>query len=125
MENYKGNTSNKDDLTDSSYFYKGEQDDDDFEKLRVKQITGSYNIELEKVDSKNNVTKLNGAEFSWKLPGSAETKTGTTANGKITLGTVSITDTANKDEITVTETKAPEGYKKLIDSVTVEITKGT
>ena len=125
MENYKGNTSNKDDLTDSSYFYKGEQDDDDFEKLRVKQITGSYNIELEKVDSKNNVTKLNGAEFSWKLPGSAETKTGTTANGKITLGTVSITDTANKDEITVTETKAPDGYKKLIDSVTVEITKGT
>ncbi|MFR2571586.1 MAG: SpaA isopeptide-forming pilin-related protein, partial [Clostridia bacterium] len=125
MEKYKGNTSNKDDLTDSSYFYKGEQDDDDFEKLRVKQITGSYNIELEKVDSKNNVTKLNGAEFSWKLPGSAETKTGTTANGKITLGTVSITDTANKDEITVTEKKAPEGYKKLIDSVTVEITKGT
>ena len=125
MENYKGNTSNKDDLTDSSYFYKGEQDDDDFEKLRVKQITGSYNIELEKVDSKNNATKLNGAEFSWKLPGSAETKTGTTANGKITLGTVSITDTANKDEITVTETKAPDGYKKLIDSVTVEITKGT
>ena len=32
MEDYTGN-GNKEDLTDSDYYYKGEQDDDDFEKL--------------------------------------------------------------------------------------------
>ena len=35
MSNYKGNTSNKDDLTDSKYHYEGQQDDDDFEKLVI------------------------------------------------------------------------------------------
>ena len=33
---YKGNTSNKDELNDSTYHYEGQQDDDDFEKLVVK-----------------------------------------------------------------------------------------
>ncbi len=33
MEDYKGNISNKDDLADNGYFYEGQQDDDDFEKL--------------------------------------------------------------------------------------------
>ena len=32
MSDYRGN-GNKEDLTDSNYYYKGEQDDDDFEKL--------------------------------------------------------------------------------------------
>ena len=36
MENYKGNEANKDNLSDGEYYYKGEQDDDDFEKLYVK-----------------------------------------------------------------------------------------
>ena len=35
MQNYKGNTDNKNDLTDDKYHYKGEQDDDDFEKLVI------------------------------------------------------------------------------------------
>lgn len=34
-DNYSGNTSNKDDLTDSNYYYKGLQDDDDFEKVVI------------------------------------------------------------------------------------------
>ena len=38
MENYKGDTSNKDDLADSTYYYKGEQDDDDFEKIYFKKF---------------------------------------------------------------------------------------
>ena len=44
MENYKGNESNKDDLTDSDYFYKGQQDDDDFEKLIV--MPESFDLKL-------------------------------------------------------------------------------
>ena len=38
----------------------------------------------------------------------------------LNLGTVQITDVANKDTITIEETKAPEGYNKLIDSITLE-----
>ncbi len=39
MENYKGNDTNQSNLDDSNYFYKGEQDDDDFEKLTVIAMT--------------------------------------------------------------------------------------
>ena len=39
MENYKGNSSNKTDLTDNTYHYQGEQDDDDFEKLLIEPET--------------------------------------------------------------------------------------
>ena len=35
MSNYKGNSNNKEDLTDSKYHYEGQQDDDDFEKLVI------------------------------------------------------------------------------------------
>ena len=34
-DDYKGNSENKNDLTDSNYFYKGLEDDDDFEKVVV------------------------------------------------------------------------------------------
>ena len=48
MENYKGNTSNKDDLTDSNNYYKGQQDDDDFEKLVIEPIEKKFDLELVK-----------------------------------------------------------------------------
>lgn len=35
LESYKGKETNKDDLTDSNYYYQGQEDDDDFEKLKV------------------------------------------------------------------------------------------
>jgi len=35
LPDYKGNTTNKDQLSDEEYHYKGEQDDDDFEKLTI------------------------------------------------------------------------------------------
>ena len=43
IENYKGNN-NKEDLTDSNYYYKGEQDDDDFEKLVL--LPESFDLKL-------------------------------------------------------------------------------
>ena len=46
MENFIGNKSNKTDLTDSEYFYKGEQDDDDFEKLVIKPIIKKFDLAL-------------------------------------------------------------------------------
>jgi len=48
MENYKGNTENKDELGDDNYFYKGEQDDDDFEKLLIKPVKKVFDLELVK-----------------------------------------------------------------------------
>ena len=54
MEDYKGNTSNKDDLSDSSNYYKGEQDDDDFEKIYVK----TFDLSLRKF-----ITSVSGTEL--------------------------------------------------------------
>ena len=122
IENYTGN-GNKSDLTDSNYYYKGQQDDDDFEKLITKQITGSYNIQLEKVDKDNNSTKLSGAVFSVTLPGQSATNKTTGANGLVDLGTVNITDVNSTDTITIEETKAPDGYNKILDTMKLSVTK--
>ena len=123
MTDYKGNTSNKTDLTNTNYFYKGEQDDDDFEKLITEAITGNYQVQLEKVDKDTIAKKLQGAEFEVTLPGKTkETKT-TNENGIIDLGTVEITEIANKDTITIKETKAPEGYNKILDTLEIEVEK--
>ena len=46
MQNYKGNTSNPDDLSNSDYFYQGEQDDDDFEKLVIMPIEKKFDLAL-------------------------------------------------------------------------------
>ena len=52
MEKYKGNTENKEDLSDKDYYYKGEQDDDDFEKVYVKTFDLSLRKFIIKVDGK-------------------------------------------------------------------------
>ena len=45
-ENYKGNQNNQEDLTDSTYFYKGQQDDDDFEKLVIMPVEKIFDLAL-------------------------------------------------------------------------------
>ena len=46
MEKYKGKTDNKDDLSDKDNYYKGEQDDDDFEKLVLKPVVKKFDLAL-------------------------------------------------------------------------------
>lgn len=46
MQNYKGDTSNPEDLSRSDNFYKGEQDDDDFEKLVIKPVEKIFDLAL-------------------------------------------------------------------------------
>lgn len=46
MQDYKGNSSNKPDLTDSNYHYAGEQDDDDFEKLVIMPVEKVFDLAL-------------------------------------------------------------------------------
>ncbi|MCI8411515.1 MAG: hypothetical protein HFJ40_03590, partial [Clostridia bacterium] len=59
MENYTGNN-NKSDLTDSNYYYKGEQDDDDFEKLVL--LPESFDLKLIK-----RITEVNGQKVPERI----------------------------------------------------------
>ena len=47
MDSYKGNGSNKSELNDANYFYKGQEDDDDFEKVRVR-VKKEFDLALRK-----------------------------------------------------------------------------
>lgn len=50
--NYSGNNENKEDLNDNEYYYKGREDDDDFEKVEVEGKT--FDLSLQKF-----ITKIN------------------------------------------------------------------
>jgi len=59
LPDYKGNESNKSILTDKDYFYKGQQDDDDFEKLILEQ----FDLALRKF-----ITKVNETPVTNRVP---------------------------------------------------------
>ena len=65
MSAYKGNNSNKDSLSDANYFYQGEQDDDDFEKLILKGA--NFDLSLRKyiteVETKNDDGETNQKKY--------------------------------------------------------------
>ena len=119
MENYKGNNSNKEDLSDSNYYYKGQQDDDDFEKLVIKkQNEGLYNVVLIKQDSKGN--QLN-EQATFDVNGQTKNVTGKleiASNVQITSANVSTADT-----YVIKETVAPISYTKFNGTITVTVTK--
>ena len=54
LPSYKGNSKNKSDLTDSTYFYEGQEDDDDFEKLILPAKDKAFDLSLRKF-----ITKIN------------------------------------------------------------------
>ena len=66
MADYKGRESNKDDLTDSNYYYEGQQDDDDFEKLIL--MPESFDLKLIKritaVNSQNVTERIESIDVS-------------------------------------------------------------
>ena len=106
------------DLTNKDHYYEGQEDDDDFEKIVIKPITGSYNITLikedasgEQLDSKATF-EVNGVEKE--------------VIGKLTIAeNVRITreklETA--DIYTIKETKAPDGYCEFIGTITITVNK--
>ncbi|MBQ9658377.1 MAG: hypothetical protein IJV31_06390 [Clostridia bacterium] len=86
--------------------------------------TGNYNIQLEKVDSLNNATKLQGAEFEVKVNGGTAQKLTTDENGQLNINDINLT-AVGKQTITIKETKAPNGYNKLLTGdLTIEATVG-
>ncbi|MGN1331116.1 MAG: collagen binding domain-containing protein, partial [Clostridia bacterium] len=121
-EEYKGNTQNQDELTDDVYYYKGHEDDDDFEKIIIPGPEGEYNIELLKVDSNNNAIRLQDAEFKITLPDGSTQINKTDATGIIKIENIEITQTGT-DIITIEETNPPKGYNKLTDTLTLTVNK--
>ena len=126
--NYNDRDSSPDDVNKDDYKPtnpedgRGEQDDDDYEELKVPVAEGTYTIRLQKVSSANANTKLPGAEFSVELA-NGTTKNVTSTSGYVTIAeNIAITG-AGTDTIKITETKAPGGYNKLINELTVNLTK--
>ena len=46
MSEYKGDSNNKSDLADKDNYYKGQQDDDDFEKLIINPVEKKFDLAL-------------------------------------------------------------------------------
>ena len=117
MENYTGKEEHED-LTNPEMYYKGQQDDDDFEKLILEKAEGNYTIDLVKQDGETK-DKLSGAIFNVN----GEDKTATNVDGVINLGTVEITNTETPDVYVIKETSSPEGYNKFEGSIELSIAK--
>ena len=80
LPNYKGNESNKNDLADKDYYYKGQEDDDDFEKL----IVENFDLALRKFIVSVNDEELKNSDGTYvREPVVDTSKLGTTdENGK-------------------------------------------
>ncbi len=61
LPDYKGNSANKSDLSDSTYHYQGQEDDDDFEKLKV--TTPEFDLALRKF-----ITHIDGKAVTSREP---------------------------------------------------------
>ena len=59
LEEYKGKSTNSSDLNKSDYYYEGQEDDDDFEKLVIKE----FDLALRKF-----ITKVNDTEVTTRYP---------------------------------------------------------
>ena len=85
------------------------------------KITGSYNLQLVKVDGLNQAT-LEGAKFTVKINDGEAVEYTTDQEGKITINSIDITQIGT-DTITINETQAPTGYNKVIGELQVNVTK--
>ena len=73
LPGYKGIESNKTDLSDKDYYYAGQEDDDDFEKV----ILEKFDLALRKF-----ITGVNDTEVTNRIPQVDTSKFGTIVNGK-------------------------------------------
>ena len=87
MSNYTGDSNNKTDLTDSTYYYKGQQDDDDFEKLVIEPA--AFDLKLIK-----RIVEVNGIKVPERIENVDITAL---VNGTATTATY----TVNKEPVAV------------------------
>ncbi len=90
--------------------------------LNNTKITGSYNLKVIKKDSKTQENLAN-AEFNINVNGADKGTVNTNQNGEISIENIPITDINSKDTITVTETKAPDGYIGFNGKINITVTK--
>ena len=118
MSDYTGNN-NKSDLSDSNNYYKGQQDDDDFEKLIInKQNAGSYNLVLVKEDSK-------GEQLNSKATFTVNNET-KDITGRLTIASnkaINENNVKTPDTYEIRETVAPDGYCKFDGKIIVTVNK--
>lgn len=81
LPEYKGKDSNKEDLTDKDYYYEGQEDDDDFEKIVVE----NFDLSLRKFITALNDTELKNDDGTYAREPVVDTsKLGTTnEDGKV------------------------------------------
>lgn len=116
MSNYEGN-GNKSDLTDKDYYYKGQQDDDDFEKLILKNLS-FYNVVLVKEDA-------NGEQLNETATFEVNGRT-VTVTGRLTIAeNVEITteNVSTPDVYVIKELIPPDEYCKFDGIITATVTK--
>lgn len=89
LSKYRGNSENKAELSDANYYYNGQEDDDDFEKV----ILQKFDLALRSFE-----TAMNGVAVTDRIPSVDKTKFETTENGK-TITTLNYTN--KKDVIKV------------------------
>ncbi len=73
LPKYRGNDNNKEDLADKDYYYEGQEDDDDFEKI----ILEKFDLALRKF-----ITGVNNQEITDRVPQVDTSKFGTIVDGK-------------------------------------------
>ena len=84
LPSYKGNDSNKNDLADKDYYYKGQEDDDDFEKL----IVENFDLALRKFIVSLNDEELKNSDGTYvREPVVDTSKLGTTDENGNTITT--------------------------------------
>ena len=116
LENYRGNDSNKAELTDHNYYYKGQEDDDDFDKV----VLEKFDLALRYF-----ITEVNGVEVDSREPVVDTSIYGETADNNVITSfkynhSKDEVKTCNNDEVTfkirVYNEGTQDGYATQIGS---------
>ena len=86
------------------------------------KIVGDYDLELLKVDSKDDTKVLENAVFTMTYGDGSTSQITTNAEGKVELEDIKIEETG-EEILTFEEVDAPDGYDKLEGPIKVKITK--
>lgn len=106
------------DLKDKNTYYKGQEDDDDFEKIHVLSPKGKYDIVLVKEDK--NGEQLNDTA-TFEVDGVAKT-----VKGRLTIVSNKIINSSNVGEVdtyTIKETIPPDEYCAFDGVITIKVYK--
>lgn len=103
-------------------YYPGEQDDDDFETVEVKELTGEYNVVIRKVDSSDKNQGLAGAYFSIDENSESEKVGPTDTNGYVDVRKgITISKAGTQTVLNIKEETAPDGYKPYNGTLSLTI----